>query len=279
MSSLLHARLLHHRTGQVKNSFTYPVFALLLNLDELPALERAIPFLSHNRWNVVTIADRDHRLGDARTFGGDVRFAKHFVGPTTASDAQVPFDSQPHESLKARLLRYLAAHGHTPTGKLYMLTNPRILGYGFNPVTFYYCYHADGALDCVVAEVNNTYGDQHPYLLDATNQCAPARYVAAKRFYVSPFIGAEASYEFSFSPLAEKLSVQIDEYQQGEKFFTARLWGDCEPLTARSLAAALVRYPFLTLQIMGLIHWQAVKLLWRKVPAQPHRLPEGHSAQ
>ncbi len=273
MSFILHGQLLHTRTGAVRNKFTYPVFALLVDLDELPTLTRRIPFFSYNRFNVVSIEDRDHRVGDARTFGGDPRFAAHFTaGPRPVR----PFAPRAEEALKPRLRRYLAEHGHAPPAKIYLLTNPRVFGYVFNPVTFYYCYASDGALTCVVAEVNNTYGDQHPYLLDAANalpaRAGEARYAADKRFYVSPFIGPEARYEFTFSPLAEKMAVQIDEYQAGKKFFTARLWGTRQPLTARHLLATLLRYPLLTLQVIALIHWQALKLIWQKVPAQPHRL-------
>lgn len=247
-SYLLTGKLMHSRRIPVKNHFTYPVFTLLIDLDALPELDRSLKLFSYNRPNVTAIYSKDH-LGD------------------------------PQVDIKTNLVHYLAANGVSlPGGKFFLLTNPHIFGYGFNPVSFYYCYAASGKLACIVAEVNNTYGEQHPYLL--TPACAlPAgrdktanRYWADKKFYVSPFIEMDARYEFSFSPLADDLYVQIDEFRAGEKFFQARLWGKREPLTNRSLLSHLVRYPFMTLQTIALIHWQAIKLnrlgaVWQEKPA------------
>lgn len=239
-SYLFTGHLLHSRRDAVRNAFTYPVFNLLLDLDEVPTLHHHIPFLSYNRWNLVSVDDRDH-LG------------------------------VPGRGLKANVLAYLAEQGVDLTGgKIYLNTNPRLLGYVFNPVSFFYCYAASGELVGVIAEVNNTFGERHPYWLSQACALPPKtaqpqhRYWADKCFYVSPFIGPAARYEFTFSPLGEALSVQIDEFQAGQKFFQARLWGRCQPLTARALAGALGRYPGMTLQVVALIHWQALKLNWRR---------------
>jgi len=246
-SYLLSGQLMHSRRLPVKNRFTYPVFSLLLDLDDLPQLDRRLTLFGYNRPNVVSIYSKDH-LGD------------------------------PAVDIKTNLLTFLAANGlNLPGGKFFILTNPHILGYGFNPVSFYYCYAANGDLACIVVEVNNTYGEQHPYLL-APNCALPVgrdktatRYWADKKFYVSPFIEMDARYEFTFSPVADSLYVQIDEFRAGEKFFQARLWGQRQPLTNRSLLNHLVRYPFMTLQTIALIHWQAIKLNrlgapWQKKP-------------
>jgi DUF1365 family protein len=158
-----------------------------------------------------------------------------------------------------------------------LLTNARIMGYVFNPVSFFYCHDPAGSLACVVAEVNNTYGERHLYLLNAANALPPApnaapgarRYWADKRLYVSPFIEMQARYEFTFSPPGRAVSVHINEYRDGDKFFQARLWGRTQPLTGRALAGALLRYPLMTLQVIGLIHWQALKLHRLGVPWVP----------
>lgn len=247
-SYLFTGHLLHSRRDAVRNAFTYPVFNLLVDLDDVPTLHHHIPFFGHNRWNVVSLYDQDH-LG--------------VVG----------------HGLKANVLAYLVEQGIDLTGgKIYLSTNPRILGHVFNPVSFFYCYDAGGELVGVIAEVNNTYGERHPYWL--SRACAlPSqttqpqhRYWADKQFYVSPFIGPEARYEFTFSPLGRAMSMQIDEYQAGQKFFQARLWGQCQPLTARALAGALWRYPFMTLQVVALIYWQALKLNLRR--AQVYAKPD-----
>lgn len=256
-SSLFIGQLLHTRRGAVRNTFVYPTFALLLNLAELPTLPARLRLLGYNRPNLLAVYDADHRVGDARLLPAGLNFAP-----------------LPTESVQDRLMRYLAAHDIPPPSALYLLTYPRVCGYGFNPVSFYYALNAQGEVLFVVAEVGNTYGDQHPYLLNAA--CAlPARagehrYWADKRFYVSPFIGPTARYEFTFSALSQTLAVQIDEWQAGEHFFRARLWGDLQPLTLRGLLGTLVRFPFHPLQVFGLIHWQALKLLARRVPAQPY---------
>jgi DUF1365 family protein len=239
-SYLLTGKLMHSRRVPVQNTFTYPVFSLLLDLDDLPALNR-LPIFGYNRFNLISVHSRDY-WGDAQ------------------------------RDIKVNLLAFLAERDISlADGKIYLLTNPRILGYVFNPVSFYYCYNARGEWVCVVAEVNNTFEETFLYLLD--EQCAlpshtPAkRYQADKIFYVSPFIAMEARYEFTLTPIGGvTLRVQIDEFQQDEKFFQASLWGDLQPLTTRSLWAAFWRYPLLTVQIIALIHWQALKLWRLKAP-------------
>jgi len=247
-SYLLTGHLMHSRRTPVSNHFTYPLYTFLIDLDDLAELDRRLALFGYNRPNIVSVYSKDH-LGD------------------------------PRRGIKENVAHYLATHNiHLPGGKIILLTNPRIVGYGFNPVSFYYCYDAGGELACIVAEVNNTLGEQHPYLL--TPECAlpvadgkPAhRYWADKQFYVSPFIEMDARYEFTFSPLSETMQVQIDEFRGGERFFQAQLWGRREPLTHRSLLGSLLRYPFMTLQVMALIHWQAFKLSrlgapWIKKPS------------
>lgn len=237
---------MHSRRTPVEHHFTYPVYNFLLNLRDLPQLDRDLPMFGYNRRNIVSIYDKDH------------------------------FD-EPQRSIKEKLFAYLARHDVAPPeGEIYMLTNARVLGYVFNPVSFFYCYHTTGELAFVVAEVNNTFGERYPYLLTAESalparprdeQRAIKRYGADKCFYVSPLIEMDARYEFTFSsPLAERMFVQIDEFQQQQKFFQARLSGDLQPLTARTLRHALLRYPFMSMQIMTYIHWEAIKTYLRGVP-------------
>jgi len=244
-SYIFTGRLMHNRRTPIRNSFTYPVFNLLLDLDDLPELDRALTLFGYNRPNVVAIHSHNH-LGD------------------------------PRRDLKTNITDYLDAHDVEPGGKIYLLTNPHLFGYCFNPVSFYYCHHVSGELACMIAEVSNTFGEQHPYLLSpacalpSSHKMPSHRYWADKRFYVSPFIPMEARYEFDFSPLGDAMYAQIDEFRAGEKFFQARLWGRRQPLTNRSLLRTLLRYPFMTLQVFGLIHWQALKLKRLKAPWFDH---------
>ncbi len=240
---------MHSRRTPVRYSFVYSVFMLLVDLDELPGLNRRVGFFSYNRPNLVSILDRDH-LPDPAGHSGQ-------------------------GSIKDMVLLHLAQHGISlEGGKVYMLTNPRILGYVFNPITVYYCYSAQGELVADIAEVGNTFGELYPYVLGAHNALpltaeggAPGvrRYQAEKVFYVSPFISMDGCYQLSLSAVQEKMIVHVDEFRQGEKFFTATLWGETRPLTAPALAACLLRYPFMTLKVIGAIHWEGLKLYLKKV--------------
>jgi len=243
-SSLLLGRVMHTRQSPVENTFVYPVFYLLLDLDELPDLDRALPLFGYNRPAPIAFRDADH-MGD------------------------------PARPVKDNLYAFLHENGvQPPDGKVYLLTFPRVFGHIFNPVSFFYCFDGADNLACIVAEVNNTWGERHPYLLTPDNARQPKRDGAAtfwadKVFYVSPFIEMDARYEFAFSPLQDRLYVHIDEYQGGQKFFAARLWGDRVPLTRRTLRSALLRFPFLTLVVVGRIVWQAFRLWLRRVPLVP----------
>lgn len=246
-SFLFEGRLMHSRRDDVRHHFVYSVFMLLLDLDDLPVLDRSLPGFGHGRRALVSIHDGDHLPHPTSGAGG----------------------------LKAMVLARLAAQGIDagPGAKVYMLTNPRIFGYVFNPITVYYVCDANGAMVAALAEVNNTFGDQHPYVLGEHNRLPPQRaeerrfgmrrYAAEKVFYVSPWIPMDARYELALTPVGgagERLIVHIDEYREGQKFFEARLWGDTRPLTARALRGALLRYPFMTLKVIGAIMWEGIKI-------------------
>ncbi|HSH05095.1 MAG TPA: DUF1365 domain-containing protein [Anaerolineae bacterium] len=243
-SSLLIGHVRHARSIPLVNHFTYPIYAMLICLDELPHLHHNLPLFSYNRPNLATIYDRDHW-------------------------------DQSDRSIKDNLFAYLHRRGVTPpAGDIYMLTNPRIFGYVFNPVSFFYCYHADGTLALMIAEVNNTMGERYPYLLNQDCALPPTstgtptkhRFGFDKIFYVSPMIPMDARYEMTLTPVADKMSVHIDEFREGEKFFEARIWGQRQPLTPANLRRVLWRYPLMPWLVTARIHWQAIKLLARGLP-------------
>ena len=218
-SGLYTGTVMHARVTPAENVFRYGVCFYLLDLDELPALDRQLALFGWNRPNVVTYRDSDHL---------DVR-------------SLVEAD------------RYL------------LLTNLRVLGYVFNPVSFWYCYRA-GELTTIVAETSNTFGEKLPYVLE--RESGTGRFTASheKKLHVSPFFPLDQEYRWWFSEPGDELSVRIDLSEGGERPFWATLQGRREELTNASLARALVRYPLMPQRVISLIHLQAARLWLKRVP-------------
>lgn len=226
-SSIYEGTLLHARRAPKRNVFRYPVSYFLFDLDELAELERRVRFFSYNGHAPVTLRDADH-------FGG---------GP-----------------LKEEVLA-LAADPEIE--RVLMLAQPRVLGYVFNPVSFYWCYRADGSLACMVAELNNTFGERLPEVLRGPE----LRYEQRKRLHVSPFFGLDQSYEYAFSQPGDEVWARIHvRDDDGSRPLTAVLHGCARPLTTRNLVRSLVRYPLMPLRVTLLIHWQALRLFLKRVP-------------
>lgn len=237
VSAIYEGVVQHERTKPARHRFRYRVYQTLLDLDELPELERRIPFFSHNRANLVSFFDTDH-MGD---------------------------EPRP---VREKLARWLAARGVRVTGRVFTLTNLRVLGYTFNPVTYHYVNDARERLDCVVAEIHNTFGESYAYLLtrraDAGEEIRTGS--IPKVFHISPFISMDASYEWTLTPPGDTLRVHIDEKENGEPFFTASFAARRRPLTAGTLARALLAHPHMPLHVITSIHWQALKLWLKRVP-------------
>jgi len=247
-SRLYFGRLVHRRYEGRPHRFAYPIAMLLIDLDELPELDRKLRLFRWNRPGIVAFHDRDH-LGDAG------------------------------RGLRDNVESFLERQGHEPPGgRIMLLTHARIFGYVFNPVSFYYCLDRAGELDCIVAEVNNTFGERHNYLLDARNEIvtpearpSPRRsFRTRKAMYVSPFIGPDAWYDFHMTPPAEGLSVFMADHGPNGRILDATLSGQARPLTDPVLLTFLFRYPFMTLAVIGRIHWQAFRLWLKKVPHYRH---------
>ena len=232
-SALYVGRLVHSRREPARNTFTYPVSYWLVDLDELPELERRLRLVSVNRRNVVELRDRDH-------FGADGTPLKQAV---------------------------LELVGDPSIERVLMLTQPRILGYVFNPVTFSWCYRRDGSLACVVAELSNTFGERLPEVLRGPGP----DYSHDKRLHVSPFFGLDQSYEYHLSEPGEEVLARIHVHEAGGRPLTAVLHCRRRELTNTAVARALLRYPVQPLQVTALIHWQALRLWRKRVPF--HRKP------
>ena len=227
-SGLYVGTLTHSRRAPARNVFTYPVSYWLVDLDELPELERRLRLFSVNRRNVVSLRDRDH-----------------FEGAKPLKQAVVEYAGDP------------------TIERVLMLTQPRILGYVFNPVTFYWCYRGDGSLACIVAELSNTFGERLPEVLRGPE----LHYEHAKRLHVSPFFGLDYAYEYAFSQPGDEVWARMHlRDDAGRKPLTAVLHGRRRELTNRSLAGVLLRYPLQPVQVIALIHFEAIRLWLKRVP-------------
>jgi len=223
----------HRRLRPVDHAFEYPTWFLLLPMRRLA--REPWPALRRNRRGWMSFADRDH--GDG--------------GPDALAWAE----------------DLLAREGvHDADGELWLQTYPRLLGFVFKPVSFWYALRADGSLAAVLAEVNNTFGERHVYLLRGPELAWGRDCAAQKVFHVSPFCRVEGHYRFRFgrSPDRAVSRVELDD-GDGPLLQTA-LGGRLAPATAAALRRAVLGSPLMTMGVIAHIHWQALKLWWRRVP-------------
>ncbi len=177
---------------------------------------------------------------------------------------------QPTDEEKQKMLAWIAAQGlELPTDtRVCLLTLPRIAGYLFNPVSFYFCFDTAGAPVAAVAEVGNTFGEMKPYLLrgeELTNG-EVFRRIVPKHFYVSPFSSLDLSFDFKLRVPGNSLEIHIDDRAGEQRVLLSALTGKRAALTDANLARFTVKYPLLTLKVIFLIHWQALLLWWKKIP-------------
>jgi len=228
------------------------MFWLCLDLDELAMLDHTVTGFGHNRRAWASIHDRD------------------YAGPGPGS-------------IREKITNRLSEGGvNEPLARITLYTLPRVCGYVFNPVSFYFCYRPDETLAAVVAEVHNTFGEGHHYVLRPDDHPAPPGesilFRAAKSFYVSPFLEVSGAYEVLVCERDDGLRLQIQLEQGGELMFTAAMTGRATPMSSRALAQTLLRLPFLAATIMFRIHWQALQLsFFKRLPvfAKPEPVTVG----
>ena len=223
----------HRRLRPRAHAFAYPSYFLWL---PMRALRRATwPALNRNGRGWLSFHDADH--GDR---GGDAL---------------------------AWLEALLAGEGIADAdGEVWLQTYPRVLGYVFKPVSFWFCERADGTLAAVVVEVNNTFGERHCYLLRGPGLAWGREQTAAKVFHVSPFCAVEGGYRFRFMRAGERVISCVDHDDAHGPLLLTSLSGRLQPLTARSARSSFFAMPALTLMVVARIHWQALKLAFKRVP-------------
>jgi uncharacterized protein len=234
-SAIYECRVMHQRLRPKRHGFSYGVFYLWLDLDELDELAKKSWLLKKNRWGLFSFFDADHIMRGA-------------------ADA------------RANVLLTLAEEG-VDTGRIHsvrLLTFPRVLGYIFNPVCFYYAFDSAGQPLAAVAEVTNTFHEQKPYVLtdfDATSE--RFRTVVPKHFYVSPFLDLELKFDFKLRLPSEQLEIHVDDWDGPERAILTRLTGQRRELTDAGLLRCFFKYPLVTLRVIFLIHYHAFRL-WMK---------------
>lgn len=240
-SHLLEGKVMHRRATP-SYALEHDVYYVALDLAELDAVDRRLRLLSRNRRNVLGFRDDDH-------------------WPEPATD------------LQATVLDHLRAAGEDPTGwRITLVTNVRVLGYVFNPASFYLCRDAAGDLRVVVVEVHNTHLERHLYTL--RSRATGGHFVASmeKDFYVSPFIDMEGRYTVHVQDDPTRLRIAINERQGDAPVLATSLVLERHRLTDRTLLRMLLRHPLITHRTMALIHWHALRLWRRGVPFQRHGL-------
>ncbi|MDP9937987.1 DUF1365 domain-containing protein [Ectopseudomonas alcaliphila] len=177
-----------------------------------------------------------------------------------------------HEAVRDRVEQAL---GMRPQGRICVLTQPRSWGLAFNPVSIFYCHDADQRLMAILCEVSNTpWRERYHYVLPAQGE-GRHQVSVDKAFHVSPFLPRELEYRMSFSAVGERLGVHMADWQGETKLFDASLSLHRQALDRTSLHRYLLSFPWMTGKTLAAIHWQALRLLFKRIPIFDHKPAEG----
>jgi uncharacterized protein len=223
----------HTRLRPAHNAFAYPTYFLMLPMRSLAASGDGL--LARNRFAPISFYDKDHGDGRAQS----LQWLDELLHSEGIQDA---------------------------SGEVWLHCYPRVLGYTFKPVSFWYCHRTDGRLRAVVVEVNNTFGEKHVYLLDHAQ--LGQEITATKVFHVSPFCNVEGQYRFRFMTTEDRSRTvaRIDYDDAQGALINTSVSGDLQPLSVQAVRKAIFSYGVMTLGVIARIHWQALKLFFKRVP-------------
>lgn len=223
----------HLRLRPARHGFSYATYFLLLPMRGLR--QEGAGALARNRFGLLSFHDADHGEG----------------GPDAL----------------AWIEALLAREGLSDVdGEIWLQTYPRVLGYVFKPVSFWYCHRANGSLAAVVAEVNNTFGERHCYLLTGPQLAWGRELTAEKVFHVSPFCSVQGRYRFRFMRTASRVVARVDHDDDAGALLQTSVSGTLEPITPATVRRAFWGHPLMTLGVIARIHWQALRLFAKRVP-------------
>jgi uncharacterized protein len=239
-SALYVGAVLHRRLRPVMHHLRYRVFWILFDLDEIEQLPRRLWLFSRNRFNALSFYDTDH--GD----GGLRPLREQIDGLLRSADIDLP------------------------GGAIRLLCMPRIFGYGFNPLSIFFCYAAGGSLAAMIYEVHNTFGQRHSYLFPVSERGGEViEHRCDKEFYVSPFMDMDMTYDFRVALPDRHVSVAIATSDRAGVQLVAALTGDRRMLSDAALLRVLITHPLLTLKVIGAIHWHAARMLLKGLRLRP----------
>ena len=252
LTSCLYAgTVVHKRLTPRLHGFSYRVFSLCLDVDEIDAVARHCRLFSRNRVNLVSFHDADHGGGDGRSVGEQIRSALTQAGLSTSA------------------------------ARIQLLCYPRILGFVFNPLSVYFCHDAEGRLGSIVYEVSNTFRERTSYIIPVESTAdGVVRQHGSKEMSVSPFTAHRGHYGFHVRPPAESVLVGVSLREgdsanpKGRPVLKTHFRGDRRSLSDRGILKALVGHPLMTFKVVAAIHFEAARLWFKGVPLiQRHRSP------
>lgn len=244
-SPMLYAgRVAHIRHSPFRHRFDYRIWMLGIDLDRIDELAARSRLFCHNRFGIIAIRDKDHGFRDGSGLRGFVETALAGAG--------------------------LAEYG----AKIIFVATPAVLGFSFNPISFYFCHDGEGRLGAVLHQVKNTFGDQVGYVMPVTEGGGVIRQTAPKSMHVSPFFDMQGGYRFAFTPPGERFTVSI-QYGAEVKRLTATMRLYARLYSDGALLRLLAQTPLTPMKVLAAIHWQALKIYMRggkfhKIPADPH---------
>ncbi len=248
-SSLYLGSVVHKRLTPNQHAFSYRVFSLCLDVDEIEQLDRQLRLFSRDAWNVLSFWDRDLGNASGKTVGDKARALLADAG--------------------------LQSCGH----RIELVCYPRVLGYAFNPICVYFCHDEAGRLGAIIYEVSNTFRERRAYVIEAPHRASDTIAQACeKELYVSPFTSPAGSYSFHVRPPGEELVVGVAFRDAKRAVLKTHFRAKRIPLSDGAILRLLTGNPMMTLKVIGAIHLEAARLWIKGVPITQRFVSDGYAS-